>query len=237
MVYNITEKETQPTVRSHNNGSTEELLDRFAVSEIVKGWPLYRDASEWNNYRDCFSEEGTYIFTTWSGGMDIDEFIEVSKQGRANGDFIMHRECGTLVDLNKTRDRAVAKMKTTITQRFIQDGVTFDVDCDNRFIFFCQRELSKATGRTGWKARYYKVIYEKDRIIPVDGRNAPVFTDEETGIYPEGYKYLGAAQARLGHKVMTDLPTLDSEGLTKMYRAMDTWLEGGDPESLLGIKR
>lgn len=64
MVYNITEKETQPTVRSHNNGTTEELLDRFAVSEIVKGWPLYRDASEWKNYRDSFSEEGTYIFTS-----------------------------------------------------------------------------------------------------------------------------------------------------------------------------
>jgi len=169
--------------------------------------------------------------------MDIDEFIEVSKKGRANGDFIMHRECGTLVDLNKARDRAVAKMKTTITQRFIQGGVTFDVDCDNRFIFFCQKETSKATGQTGWKARYYKVIYEKDRVVPVDGKNAPVFTDEEIGIYPEGYKYLGAAQARLGHKVLTDLPTMDNEGLTRMYQAMNTWLEGGDPEPLLGIKR
>ncbi|KAJ5640947.1 hypothetical protein N7528_000572 [Penicillium herquei] len=237
MVYNVTEKETQPTIWSHINGSTEEILDRYAVTEIVKGWPLYRDASEWNHYRDCFSDEGAYIFTTWSGGMTIDQFIEVSKKGRANGDFIMHREGGTLVDLNPATKRAVGKMKATITQRFIIDGITFDVDCDSRFIFFCQKEKSKKTGQLGWKTKYYKVIYEKDRVIPVDGKTVPTFQESELKKYPPGYRYLGAAQATLGHKVLTDLPTFEGEGMFKMYQAMDTWLEGGDIEQLLGVPK
>ena len=169
--------------------------------------------------------------------MSIDKFIEVSKKGRANGDFIMHRECGTLVDLNLSKQRAVAKMKTTITQRFEIDGITFDVDCDNRFIFWCQKEKSKRTGQLGWKIKYYKVFYEKDRIVPVDGKSVPTFDPAELAKYPEGYRYLGAAQATLGHKILLDLPTMNNEGFSKMYQAMDKWLEGGEVEDLLGISR
>jgi hypothetical protein len=44
---------------SHINGTNEDLLDRLAVSELCKGWPVYRDSSEWKNYRDLFTEDGT----------------------------------------------------------------------------------------------------------------------------------------------------------------------------------
>lgn len=44
---------------SHINGTVEQLLDRLAVAELCKGWPVYRDASEWRNYRDLFTEDGT----------------------------------------------------------------------------------------------------------------------------------------------------------------------------------
>jgi hypothetical protein len=44
---------------SHINGSAAQLLDRLAVAELCKGWPVYRDASEWGNYRDLFTEDGT----------------------------------------------------------------------------------------------------------------------------------------------------------------------------------
>lgn len=42
---------------SHIGGTTTELLDRFAVSEICKGWTVYRDASEWANYRSLFTDD------------------------------------------------------------------------------------------------------------------------------------------------------------------------------------
>lgn len=41
---------------SHINGSATELLDRLAVAELCKGWPVYRDNSEWMNYRSLFTK-------------------------------------------------------------------------------------------------------------------------------------------------------------------------------------
>jgi hypothetical protein len=64
MVYNVPAEETEPVVTSHINGSTEEILARYCITELCKGWPVYRDASEWKNYRSLFAEEGAYVWTS-----------------------------------------------------------------------------------------------------------------------------------------------------------------------------
>jgi hypothetical protein len=133
----------------------------------------------------------------------------------------MHRECGTLVDLNPSASRAVGKTKTTITQRFTMDGITFDVDCDNVFMFFCLKQGSE------WKIKYYKVIYAKDKLVPVDGKTVPDFSKEELEKHPEGYRYLGVAQNRIGHPIDDNLPTFQNLALhKKMYGAIQDWLDG-----------
>jgi hypothetical protein len=141
----------------------------------------------------------------------------------------MHRECGTLVDLNPTTDRAIGKMKTTITQRFEHQGVPYDVDCDNEFIFFCLRT------KEGWKAQWYKVFYARDKLVMVGvptqesvDKLAGLFTKEELDKYPEGYRYLAVAQHSIGHPIAINLPTWRNEYYTKMYEAMQDWLEGKD---------
>lgn len=161
----------------------------------MQGLARHRDASEWKNFRGLFTtEHQAYVFTTWSGGLSIDEFVQVSIEGRANGDFIMHRENGTLVELNEDQGRAVGKMKTTISQSFIMDGVTFDVECDCRFIFCCRIENNE------WKVQWYKVIYEKSWIQPADGKSLPKFDEADLRRYPEGYNYLAVAQKMIGHQ-------------------------------------
>jgi len=234
--YNITPKETQPTVWSHINGSPEEILDRYCVSELCKGWPVYRDASEWNNYRDIFAEKGAFVWTTWSGGLSIEDFIEVSKRGRGNGDFIMHRENGTLVDLNPKTNRAIGKMKATITQRFTFDGVQIDVECDCRFIFFCQKEPTSTSSTPIWKTQYVKLFYEKDKVIPVDGKTLPKSWDPQNiSKYPEGYAWLGYAQSQLGHEILQGLPTLQGEGFEGLCEAMDLWMQAKPVEKALKV--
>ncbi|CZR62145.1 related to pathogenicity cluster PEP2 [Phialocephala subalpina] len=230
MVYNITEREVQPATYNHINGSTEEILARFCVSELYKGWPVYRDASEWNNYRSLFTDDA-YVWTTWSGGLTIDDFIKVSKEGRANGDFIMHRENGTLIDLNLSKSRAVGKLKATITQRFTIEGMQVDIDCDVRFIFFCLKIGNE------WKVKYYKSFYEKDKVMPVDGKNVPTFKKELLEEYPEEYQYLAVAQHMIGHPVLKNLATMNNEGFYKMYDAMHDWLEGKDIDLFWGEKK
>ena len=57
---------------SHINGTNDQLSDRLAVSELCKGWPVYRDASEWKNYRNLFTEDAT-VWTSkrWVASLDI----------------------------------------------------------------------------------------------------------------------------------------------------------------------
>ncbi|KAK1970136.1 catabolic 3-dehydroquinase [Colletotrichum sublineola] len=202
---------TDPHTRqySHIGGTPAELLDRLAVSELCKGWP-----------------------TTWSGAQPIDDFIRISIKGKKMGAFIMHRECGTLVELNPAANRAVGKMKATITQRFRhRDGFEYDVDCDCRFIFFCKKEGiddgGDGHGRRDWKAAYVKLVYEKDKVVPVDGTSAPVFADNVLARYPTGYKYLGAAQSTLGYDIDIKLVTgQDLGSCEKMYQSIEGWLAG-----------
>ncbi|KXH25245.1 catabolic 3-dehydroquinase [Colletotrichum simmondsii] len=250
---------------SHIGGTSTHLLDRLAVSELCKGWPVYRDASEWANYRSLFTKDA-YVWTSalnhrgpphnaptlrsillapeanaiwhvtaWSGAQPIDDFIRISIAGKSSGAFIMHRECGTLVELNPDTGRAVGKMKATITQRFKHhDGYEYDVDCDCRFLFFYEKvEGERGDGTEGeekhWKAAYVKLVYEKDKIVPVDGVRAPIFADEVLARYPTGYKYLGAAQSALGYDIDVKLVTGgDKRACRKMYQSMERWLEGED---------
>ena len=123
----------------------------------------------------------------------------------------------------------MGKMKATITQRFVNEhGVAFDVDCDCRFLFFCQREDDRDGA---WRAKYVKLIYEKDKVVPVDGHSAPVFSQDVLDRLPEGYKYLGAAQAALGYDIDLLLATVqDHSSYFRMYSCMEKWLAGQDPE-------
>jgi len=63
MVYNVPAQETAPTPSNHINGTTEEILARYCVTELCKGWPVYRDSSEWRNYRDLFTDDAA-VFTS-----------------------------------------------------------------------------------------------------------------------------------------------------------------------------
>ena len=74
-------------------------------------------------------------------------------------------------------------MKATITHRFTFPESQLDVDCDCRFIFFCE----KRAGSNEWKAKYVKLFYEKDKVVSVDGYTAPRFEAAELDKYPKGY--------------------------------------------------
>ena len=148
----------------------------------------------------------------------------------------MHRENGTLVDLNPSKNRAVGKMKATITQRFDIDGIKFDMECDTRFIFFCHKApTSTSNGRPEWKTQYVKLFYEKDKVVPTDGHTVPSFDKAELEKYPEGYQYLGAAQAKLGHEILGGLPTMNNQAFFDLYQAIDEWLQGKEVAGILQV--
>ena len=139
----------------------------------------------------------------------------------------MHRENGTLANVNLAKQRGIGKMKATLTQRFLLNGVPVDVECDCRFIFFAFIEEGE------WKTQYVKLFYEKDKILAVNGK-LPEIPESELEKYTEGYKYLGYAQKSLGHEILPDLPNAGNKGWYSMYKSMEEWLDGKDIDLFYG---
>ncbi|BGO88414.1 hypothetical protein NBRC10512_006979 [Rhodotorula toruloides] len=229
-----------PTTTKLFNGPDKDKLDRLAIREICEGWPCHRDARNWRAYRSMFTDDAQ-VFTTWSAGKSIDDFISASIAGFNRGERIMHAAMGCSVELGANSKRAVGILKTCIDQRFELEGekggkVEVDAQCLNRFCFFCEKNEEGE-----WKVAYYKVIYEKDRLIPVDPRKLPKIDDALLSRFPYGYRYLGYCQSLLGHDVMLDLPIASGPEHEKLYEAMRAWTEQGADrrrmDDLLRVKR
>ena len=45
------------------NGTTEQKLDRLAIRELCEGWPTHRDAQEWAEFRNLFTNTVSAIST------------------------------------------------------------------------------------------------------------------------------------------------------------------------------
>ena len=185
---------------------------------------MYRDAAEWQNYSSMF-HPGAYITTSWTQGR-LDDFIASSKEGfekqtpHSPFPYILHRICGQTVDVQG--DRAISKMKVTITCRIMLDGIEMDNEADTRFFFFlCKNEAGK------WRVNFMTLLFDKDKIVPVVPGKAFDVPEEEVRQYPSGYRYLAWAESKAGRPPKMDLNAHGPER-DVLYGKCKVWLEGGD---------
>ena len=154
---------TDPSTATHAEPGRSEADDRRAIRDLLENWVVYRDSGDWERLRPLWHPDGRMV-ATWTEGTG-DEFIAISQAGWAKGMTVVHRLCGTAIDLNG--ERALAQTKMTITQRAPVEGVLCDVTCAGRFYDF----LEKRAGRWGIVLR--QSIYELDRLDPVMPGTAP----------------------------------------------------------------
>jgi hypothetical protein len=200
------------------------LLDRLAIRELIENWALWRDAGDWERFRTLWHDDGT-MFATWFQG-SADEFIAASRHGFEHGVSILHFLGGQTVDI--AGNRAISQTKMTIAQRAEVHGVVCDVVCTGRFYDF----LEKRGGRWGYVLR--RLIYEKDRIDPVDPSAKLQMDPRLLTTFPIGYRHLGYMQASLGFKVKMNMPGLIGTEVQALYRHGNNWLAG---ESIEGAYR
>ncbi|KAK4501179.1 hypothetical protein PRZ48_006985 [Zasmidium cellare] len=227
---------SRPINAIRNNGPDHLLLERLKLRELAEGWPLYRDACEWENLASLFHPDA-HIYTTWTGRTHYADFIEASKKGMDGGAWIMHRCHGVTTDVDIEARRAVTKMKATITQRFVLEGAAeVDAESDCRFCFFWEKG-----GEGEWRARFVRHWYEKDKLIPVTPDRVPKLDYQKLMEYPAGYRHLAYLQElTMGVKVMRDMPghrrengveggsKVCGEKHDQLYWQCKTWVEGGE---------
>jgi hypothetical protein len=166
--------------------------------------------------------DDAYIATSWHQG-GIDDFIEASKKGFAMQDqgfmYILHRIIGQTVDVQG--DRAVSKMKVTITCRYnFEDDIEMDNEADCRFFFL----LEKRRGR--WGVVFYTLLFDKDKMVPVNPGRQVTIPEDETRKYPSGYRYLAWCEENIS-KTPPKMD-LNSHGPERdiLYAKIKDWLDG-----------
>jgi hypothetical protein len=191
-----------------------ELQDRLAIAALAQDWALARDTGDWKKLR-ATAHPGATMTTTWFDG-GFDDFIEACRVSFRKGSRSQHFLGGTAAEFNA--ERAIAQTRVTINVRSRLEGVEVDVVCHGRF-------LDRVEKREGvWRIAKRSVIYEKDRIDPVDPEAKISLDPALLGRFPEGYRHLAYLQTKNGAQVDPKLPTSRGEVLEKLLREAKAWL-------------
>jgi len=196
--------------------STGDAEDERAIRRLVENWAVWRDARMWDRFRTVWHDDGR-MMATWFQGT-ADDFIRVSQEGYARRVRILHFLGGMSIDLAGAR--AIAQTKMTISQRAAVEGVVCDVVCTGRFYDF----FEKRGGRWGLVLR--RLVYEKDRLDPIDPSAKLALDQDLLKRFPEGYRHLAYLQTKIGYKVKTDMAGLEGPELDALYAQGAGWLKG-----------
>ncbi len=197
-----------------------ELLERMRIREVIENWVLWRDSARWDDLRTCYHRDGSGC-RPWRGSRCTgrDAFLELAKAPRPRGGPSGHVLGGTAVTLAGAR--AIAETKVTIQVRAPVEGVLCDVLAAARFYDFFERREDV------WAIALRQLIYEKDRIDPIDPAGPrPVLDPALLASYPEAIRYFAYIQVRSGWDPKRDTPTLRSPECERLYEAGRRWLEG-----------
>src|SRR6266849_5670205 len=108
--------------------------------------------------------------------------------------------------------------RMSINVRSLLDGVEVDAVCTGRF-------FDRVEKRDGvWRIARRSVIYEKDRIDPVDPGAKISLDPALLARFPEGYRHLAYLQTKNGARVNPNLPTARGEALEKLLAEAKAWL-------------
>ena len=196
--------------------ATSKTADKLAIRELVENWAIYRDALMWDRIRTVWHKDGQ-MWATWFQG-SAEDFIAVSKKGYANGVRVIHQLGGSSIEIKGKR--AIVMTKMSITQRGQIDGTACDVICDGRFYDF----MEKRKGRWGFVLR--RLIYEMDRLVPLDPAATIKLDPKILERFPPGYRHLAYLQTKGGFNVKADLPGTDGPSVGALYAKGADWLKG-----------
>jgi hypothetical protein len=191
-----------------------DLQDQLAIYALMQDWALARDIGDWDRLR-ATAHPGAAMTTTWFEGR-FEDFVESCRASFGKGSRSQHFLGGTVAEIKGAR--AIAQTRMSINVRSQLDGVEVDAVCTGRF-------FDRVEKRDGvWRLFKRSVIYEKDRIDPVDPGATVSLDPALLARFPEGYRHLAYLQAKNGARVNPNLPTARGEALEKLLVEAKAWL-------------
>ena len=189
------------------------MNDRLEITQAVANWALWRDTGRWEKLRALYADDAIQ-HTTWFVG-PAREFIDRIAARPLGGSQHFVGACA--VELNG--DRAIAETRLVLLVRGTLQGAEVDVTCYARSY---DRFVRVADG---WRIRRRDMIYEKDRVDPVDPGARLALDQAALAGYPAGYRHLAYLQAAGGARITPDLPTPGSDVLKRLYTEGERWLK------------
>jgi len=196
--------------------SMPDLQDQLAISTLMQRWAMARDTGDWEALI-ATAHPGAAMTTTWFDGT-FEAFVESCRASWGKGSRSQHFLGGTVAEVEG--ERAIAQTRMSISVRSRLDEVEVDAVCHGRFF----DRVEKRGG--AWRIAKRSVIYEKDRLDPVDPVARISLDPELLGRFPEGYRHLAYLQTRNGAQVNANLPTASGAALERLLREAKAWLAG-----------
>ena len=198
--------------------SNNDFHDKLAVRQVIEDWVLWRDSGDWDRLAQLWRPDG-FIMTTWCEA-SAEEFIARGRGAWAAGAKVLHTLDGSHIEVDGSR--AIAWTKMQIVHRARVHDVQVDVVCHGRF---CDA-FEKADGHWGLLSR--QLIYEMDRILPLEPGVTVPLDEELLSSFPEGYRHLAYVQTKLGLTVNQNLPGTRDPVTQSLLDRMRRWLVEGD---------
>jgi hypothetical protein len=202
-----------------------DLLDRLAIREGLENWVLWRDSGDWDRFATIWHDDG-FMVATWFQA-PASEFMARSRAGFENGLTVFHVLGACAIDL--LGDRAVVQTRMEIIQRAPVHDVVVDVNCHGRFYDAWEKRKDR------WGLVHRNVVYELDRMTPVDPGAQLELDPDLLGNFPEGYRHLGYLQTHAGMHVSRDLPGTRGPQIAALRERMERWKNGAPSLALRGM--
>lgn len=200
----------------------QESIDRSEILNLISKSILARDSGFWDKLAECYHSKAEFT-SSWFKGTAAD-FLKVAseklEESRREGGEQKHVNCNHWIQLSG--DRAVAESDQILFMRSRIKGVELDVATWSRRLQLIARENGE------WKILRRWVIYERDRMDPVDP-TVPVdsyYDAEALSKYPATLRYHLWRNEMLGLPPEKSNILRGSEEERRARTAAQDWLAG-----------
>ena len=200
---------------SETMGSSGNVSDGEAISELINAWVYHRDRGNWDQLRNTFWPEGTISFSWFDG--PFEKYVDSSKELAEKGGQAKHMVDQPFVKING--NRAVSEANVTLLLRVV-GPLEIDLTTYARFYDL----LEKREGQ--WRILKRTAIYEKDRIDSLRPSLllwiASFFTNLKK--YPKACRFTAFILEKAGYEMADNIVEDQSDELQRLYKEGDAWL-------------